>query len=232
MIYTAFVLGIAGSLHCVGMCGPIALALPVPAEIPRALGLLLYNAGRILTYGLLGLLVGLVGQLLALAGYQQLLSIVCGVLIVLWAILPLLPIRTTTLPNGLSFFHGFIKKQLSYFLKRRTRSTLLILGILNGFLPCGLVYVALAASLSTANSIMGGWFMVLFGLGTAPLMFAVGYVKNWLNGSWRTRLNRAIPVFAVLTGTLLIVRGLHLGIPYLSPQLSPSKPSCCHVQSH
>lgn len=231
MLYTAFILGIVGSLHCVGMCGPIALALPVPRGQSRIIGLLLYNAGRILTYSLLGMAMGVAGQVVVLAGYQQLLSILCGVFIVGWVITPFLPIRLAS-SGHISRFQQFVKSQLATFLNQKSKPALLLLGVVNGLLPCGLVYVALASSLSMGDSLNGGLFMALFGMGTAPLMFAVGYSKHWFTSQWKARLNKAIPVFAFMTGVLLIVRGLHLGIPYVSPQISSDKPSCCSVKHH
>lgn len=232
MLWTAFIVGFAGSLHCVGMCGPIALALPVhnKSVAHRYLGATLYNLGRSLTYALLGTLVGLLGAGISLAGYQQGLSIFMGVsLLVMLAIT-----RGKGWGRPLPFLQRplfRLKQQLGALLQPHRRGSLFLIGLLNGLLPCGFVYLALAAAASTGSILGSAAYMGLFGLGTLPLMLGLTLAGNAL----KLRFNHYLqPVLAGLTlglALLLIARGLDLGIPFISPQLSllePANSTSCH----
>ncbi|MGE5680745.1 MAG: sulfite exporter TauE/SafE family protein, partial [Bacillota bacterium] len=228
------IIGLFGSLHCIGMCGPIVLALPESsAERSRFIaGRLLYNSGRILSYAFIGLILGLFGSGFAMFGFQQDLSIALGVLILISVVF------TYGIRNSRFNFHfsnvytSKLKSLFSRYLTKKSGSSLFILGILNGFLPCGLVYVAIAGAISTASSIKAALFMASFGLGTLPLMFAVSLFGNFLNINIRRKLNRLIPVFACILALILILRGMNLGIPYISPKLASAshvmKADCCN----
>ena len=100
-------LGFLGSLHCIGMCGPIALALPSQSKSKLSFysGRLLYNLGRVITYSIMGLIIGLIGQKINLAGYQQIISVILGIAILIAVLLPsrfknylvkLKPVQTVT----------------------------------------------------------------------------------------------------------------------------------------
>jgi len=228
-LWTAFALGLFGSLHCLGMCGPIALALPAGsgARGRYAAGRLLYNAGRTVTYGFLGIAAGVIGQTISLVGAQRWLSIGAGVLILLACILgPVLAKRTTLNRLWLVPVQS-LQSRLSHLLRRHGLSTLFGIGLLNGLLPCGLVYVAMAGAAAMADPVNGFFYMILFGLGTTPLMLAVSLGSRLLQHTVRLRLQRAIPVAAAVVGVLFILRGSALGIPYLSPA-DPAHGSCCH----
>jgi len=225
--WTAILLGLAGSLHCAGMCGPLALALPT-ASSQRAglvLGRVAYNLGRVATYSLMGLIFGLAGHSVVLAGVQRWLSIALGLTVIagwlgsrrLAASLPV-----TRLVNRL-------KSSLSGLLRHRSLAALTALGLLNGLLPCGLVYVACAGAAATGSPWFGARFMAVFGLGTIPMMLAISLSGNLVPLSLRLKLRPAIPLSVVLLAGLLILRGLSLGIPYLSPKLtsSSSAAACC-----
>jgi sulfite exporter TauE/SafE len=95
-----------------------------------------------------------------------------------------------------------------------------LIGILNGFLPCGLVYVALAGAIASGDAISGAAVMILFGLGTIPAMFAASVFGKFINIGIRTKLRKAVPALAILLAAVFILRGLNLGIPYLSPRLN------------
>ncbi len=220
MIWPALILGLAGSLHCVGMCGPLALALP-SASRSRAdytLGRVLYNAGRILTYSCMGILFGWIGQTLAFAGWQRGVSIAAGVVMLLAAI------SARPLAPALSI--GPLRAAIRNLLGKRTRAALFMLGLLNGLLPCGLVYVALAGAAATESAARGALFMAVFGFGTFPAMFAISLAGRAINAPARLKFQRLIPVALVLVGILLILRGLDFGIPFISPHLS-LQPNCC-----
>ena len=222
---SALILGFLGSLHCAGMCGPLALALPKTGSTKASfiLGRLAYNLGRILTYVLLGGLFGLIGMSFALSGFQRGLSIFAGIILIIAAFGRLKWSRKFS-PTLLQ---SKLRTALVNVLQRRTLSSVFVLGLLNGLLPCGLVYMASAASLA-AGSFPGSMeFMFLFGLGTLPMMLGIGLFGIMLNQRLRIRFQQAIPYSLCLTGILLVLRGMSLGIPYVSPIMASTGVHCC-----
>ena len=219
MLYTAFILGLLGSLHCVGMCGPIAFMLPVDRSnsIKKVGQISIYHIGRLLSYGLLGLIFGLVGKGLYLFGLQQQLSIVIGLLMILIVVLPYKTFNKYNFSKPLYKLISKVKSGLGQALKKKTADTFLTIGFLNGFLPCGLVYMAVFGSMASASAFAGSIYMILFGLGTVPLMTSAIYLGKFLNSRVKQRIQKAIPVFVVIIGVLFILRGLGLGIPFISP---------------
>ena len=209
-LWTAFLIGMGGSFHCAGMCGPLALALPGGEEKGWRLlaGRLLYNAGRVLTYALVGGLSGLVGGMVRMAGLQQALSLLLGAAIVLAGLGLLLPVRRLSLP-GISFLWttASFRKALSALFQSGAPSSLLLIGLLNGLLPCGFVYLGLAGSLATGSAAGGMAYMALFGLGTAPLMLAVSLSGHLVRLRARRWMRRAAPVGMLLLGGLFVLRG-------------------------
>ena len=219
MLLSAFVFGLLGSLHCVGMCGPIAFMLPVSRNNPvKKFGqIFLYHFGRLLSYSIIGLAFGLVGKSLYLFGLQQQLSIVAGVLMVAVIVMPSEKFRKYNFSKPLYRIIGRIKSNLGVALKKKTPDTFFTIGFLNGFLPCGIVYMAVFGALATGNIAHGSFYMLLFGLGTVPLMTAAVYSRGMIGGAMRKKVQQLIPVVVVIIGVLFIVRGLGLDIPYLSP---------------
>jgi len=217
-IWIGFVMGFVGSLHCLGMCGPIVLVLPrSAAPLTSLLGRLLYNLGRTVTYAFMGLIMGFIGELISLAGYQQALGIVVGSLMVLAGLFPGRIARLLTPGEGLGPWLGKLKSALGGLFQKGTLVSLFTIGLLNGFLPCGLVYAALGASLAAGGLVPGVLLMVMFGLGTIPALLALSYAGDLLTLGLRRRLQRLLPLALVIMGLLFILRGLALGIPYLSP---------------
>lgn len=214
----AFSLGFLGSFHCVGMCGPIAMALPLGGynNVEKMLGALFYNLGRATTYGILGWFVGWVGYGLQWAGWQQNFSISLGILILIYTITPIK--QKIDSNNLLKPVFNSVKKMLAMLFKQRSLSTLYLIGALNGFLPCGLVYAAVAGAIATGNPIEASLFMMFFGIGTFPLMALVNFSGSCINVHWRNRIRKLVPVLVSAMAVLLIMRGLNLGIPFLSPQ--------------
>jgi len=219
MLWSALIFGLLGSFHCVGMCGPIAFMLPVDRSnsIKKVTQILTYHFGRLLAYSLIGLFFGLVGKSLYIFGIQQQLSIVIGVLMIIIVIIPAQTFNKYNFSKPIYKVISKVKSALGSALKMKTADTFLTIGFLNGFLPCGLVYMAVFASLTMPNTFQGILYMVLFGLGTIPLMTTAIYLGKFLNTSIKQRIQKAIPVFVVFIGLLFILRGLGLGIPYLSP---------------
>jgi sulfite exporter TauE/SafE len=228
-LWTAFLLGLVGSLHCVGMCGPLMLAVPAAGSSRRTFfaGTMAYHAGRLATYMVLGALFGLLGRSAAVAGFQRWTSIVLGALL----LGGLLVSRRVALSAPVVRLVGRLKNAMSAVLRRRSRVSLAMLGALNGLLPCGLVYVAAAGAASTADVLDGAAYLALFGLGTVPALFAVRYSARLVGPAFRLRLQRLIPASVLVLAVLLVVRGLGLGIPYLSPNLggAAGEEKCCPV---
>lgn len=212
----AISLGFLGSLHCIGMCGPIALALPVrDSTFMNVLrSSLLYNAGRAFTYAILGLLFGVLGQGFAFAGLQGPLSVAIGMLVFAYLLGTYFgKRRNMPFANALSP----LRKMMQKLFAGHRGSSLFLIGLLNGLLPCGLVYLGMAGAAATGNALQGAAFMALFGVGTFPAMLAVGLARNSISLRLRERARRLVPVFAGIMAVLLIVRGLGLDIPYVSP---------------
>ncbi|WP_200976981.1 sulfite exporter TauE/SafE family protein [Echinicola sp. 20G] len=224
MIWTAFLLGFLGSFHCLGMCGPIAMAVAAADQKQYWTRKLFYNLGRTLTYSLLGLLVGTMGWGLELAGVQQWTSIGLGVLIILFALLYRKG-EQAIVQVGLYKFVGSIKASLSYWLRKGGTVAFFMTGLINGLLPCGMVYIALLASLALSSPFEGALYMFAFGMGTVPLLFILMLGGQLFSPSKRQRLFKLMPYFAVFIGVLFIVRGLGLGIHFISPELSSLAPS-------
>ncbi|WP_333864381.1 sulfite exporter TauE/SafE family protein [Chitinophaga sp.] len=221
-------LGFLGSFHCIGMCGPIALTLPVQhlSGWRKMGGILLYNAGRVTTYMLLGMAFGWLGQQFYLGGWQQGLSVGLGVLLLAAVLFGKL------MPN---MKIGFVQRSLGMLLARRSTGTLYAIGFLNGFLPCGMVYMAIAGAVAAGSVWGGALFMGAFGAGTLPAMAAVSWFSQLLGMKGRLAVRRAMPYVMGLMAVLLILRGLNLGIPYVSPEMHPHATQaekviekCCH----
>ncbi|MEW6305289.1 MAG: sulfite exporter TauE/SafE family protein [Verrucomicrobiota bacterium] len=223
-LWTALLLGCVGSAHCAGMCGPLALALPSTGEGRAGLlaGRLAYNGGRILTYGALGAVFGLVGQTFAMAGFQRWVSLVAG-LAMLAAVF-----ASSRFALGIPATRavGWLKSGLGSLLRQRTFGAMFGLGLLNGLLPCGLVYAACAGATASGHVLNGVVYMMVFGLGTVPMMLGLSLVGPKLQFAFRFKLQRFIPASLAIAGTLLVLRGLELGIPYLSPAEVGACPMC------
>ena len=232
MIGTAFILGLLSSFHCVGMCGPLAMSLPINNfSIPKKnFAIFLYHLGRIITYLSLGVLFGLLGRHLFIAGYQQILSISVGIIILIIILFQrYFKINQATYIS--MKISGIVQKGMGYIWKHHSLSSSLLFGMLNGLLPCGMVYYALAAGFSTGSIHGIVYFMLFFGLGTLGLLLPVHlYGVKFLSLPLRNRMKKIIPLLLGCIGILLILRGLNLGIPYISPFLGhrPSDAILCH----
>lgn len=233
ILISALSLGLLGSFHCVGMCGPIALALPVHqlSFWGKLKGILLYNFGRIFTYALLGGLFGLLGKSFVIAGFQQMASITLGALILIMVLLPESVYAKFKITSQIYSYAGKLKNKLGILFKKNNLSSLFFIGTLNGLLPCGLVYLGIAGAIATGDSLSGALFMAVFGLGTIPAILALALFSSNIKVSFRNKINKAMPYFISVMAILLILRGMNLGIPYVSPQLSSTKAEChkcCH----
>ncbi len=217
-VFLGLILGLITSFHCVGMCGPIALSLPLHGNTKwqKILGGILYNLGRTVTYALMGLAFGMLGQGLSTLGFQKIVSIVAGTLMIATVFFPAL-FKSSSLDSNLFGFVNTVKKSLKKLFSTKSYVGLFSIGLLNGLLPCGPLYYAVIISTGTGNAIESVLFMVLFGLGTIPLLLAVTIAGNFISVKIRNRINNFFPILMVIMGILFILRGLSLNIPFLSP---------------
>lgn len=225
LILSALSLGFLGSFHCIGMCGPIALTLPVQHlnGWRKMTGILLYNIGRISAYALMGMLFGWLGRQFYLGWMQQWLSIGLGGLLLMMVLLQYM--GKGVIPNGIT---GPLKRVLGSLLQRRRFSTLFGIGFFNGLLPCGLVYLGIAGAVATGSIWKGALFMAAFGAGTLPAMAAVTWFSHLVSLRVRSQAKKVLPFVVIAMALLLIMRGMNLGIPYISPIMQPQHEQCCH----
>lgn len=219
ILLSALVLGLMGSFHCAGMCGPIAIALPLHGNtVPQKIfGGALYNLGRTITYGIMGALFGLLGQGMEMLGFQQKISVLMGALMIISVLFPAIFKNQYNLDKSMFSLVGKLKKLIANMFSIRSFSSLFFIGMLNGLLPCGLVYMAIAGAIGTGNAGQGMLYMILFGLGTIPMLLSISIAGNLMSQAIRKKINKLIPVLVVVVGLLFILRGLSLGIPFLSP---------------
>ena len=219
MLYSAFILGLISSLHCIGMCGPIAMMLPIDHqnEAKKVTQIVTYHLGRLTAYATIGLIFGLLGRGFFLAGLQQNMSIFIGVAMITVVLIPEKVFSRYNFSKPVYKVISKIKSSLGNQFKNRSYKSLFTIGLLNGFLPCGMVYVALFGAITMQSAGFGVLYMLLFGLGTMPLMTIVVYIHSLIKLPFRNKIQKAIPYVAVIIGVLFILRGLGLGIPYVSP---------------
>jgi sulfite exporter TauE/SafE len=224
MIIAAFLMGLIGSLHCAVMCGPLALAVPVVAQTRASLiaSRLFYNLGRITVYGILGLLFGAIGKSIVLSGLQQWLSIIAGLVMLVFLILEFKGMKMSLWKSSV-----WIKSIFRNFLKHRSYLAVFILGLANGLLTCGLVYLAGTASIAAGAPFKAAGYMIFFGLGTFPVMLGITlFGTRFVPLVQRMNFKPAIPIFVSLVALSLILRGMSLGIPYFSPRISNTTFTC------
>lgn len=227
----ALILGAAGSAHCIGMCGPIALAVPSMGQDRRSrwLSTALLNGGRLTSYAFLGLAFGAFGEGLRLAGFQQTVSLIAGILLIIAAFVPSLLERMGT-QGRLAIVISRLRGMLARHLRRTAPEAIFLSGVLNGLLPCGLVYTAAIGAAAAGTAIQGAALMLLFGAGTLPALVAVRLGSGLIGTRARTTMRRLSPVVVGAMGLLLILRGSRLDIPYVSPAApaTPAEITVCH----
>jgi sulfite exporter TauE/SafE len=218
IVYTALGLGLLTGFHCIGMCGPIAIALPLNKRTwgTRIFSALWYNIGRTITYAGLGVVFGILGAGFSLAGFQKWISIIMGIFMIASVLFPKIN-HILYRGTGDSKFMNSIKKQLAKYFQQASYKSLFITGLLNGLLPCGMVYMALAGAIGVGSLQSAVLFMILFGLGTIPMMFLLSMLGNFATIKLKHAINKVIPYVVVIVGALFILRGLELGIKFISP---------------
>lgn len=224
-------LGLAGSAHCVGMCGPLAMSLPVHhlSRGGQLLAMLSYHLGRVITYSVLGLLFGLAGRTFYLAGFQQSFSVIAGIIMLLLAFYYFIG-KTNKSPKWIQAWYQPLQVLMGKLLRNSGTGSFLLLGMANGLLPCGMVYMAIIGAIGLSAPIESAFFMMMFGLGTVPAMLLLSWFGIRISLDVRMHLKRATPFIIAAMGIILILRGMNLGIPFISPVLAdaPGAAAGCH----
>lgn len=219
MLFTAFFFGLISSFHCIGMCGPIAMMLPVDRnnQAKKVTQIITYHIGRLFAYSTIGFIFGMLGKGFLLAGMQQKMSIFIGIAMILIILIPEKVIANYNFSKPIFKVISKIKTTLGSQFKNKSYKSLFTIGLLNGFLPCGMVYVALFGAIAMQSPTLGILYMVLFGLGTVPMMSSIVYLNSFLTIPIRNKIQKVIPYVVIFIGIVFILRGLGLGIPYISP---------------
>lgn len=229
MFYTALILGFLGSLHCVGMCGPLTLMIPTTGDgrWKFILGRSLYNVGRVLMYGFLGLFVGFFGEQLSFFSSQKTFSIILGAVILLVLLLPQKWQDKLSIYTSMARLASWVKSSLSSLYKKHTYFAQFFFGLVNGLLPCGLVYAALAGAFLSSEIWQGGVYMLLFGVGTLPMMLSLSFGSAWIKKIFGNKISKVIPVTYGIIAIWLILRGFNVNVPslYTAPDVE-NIPDC------
>lgn len=204
MWWTALLMGFAGSLHCAGMCSPLAMA--ITSQKPFLITKIIYNAGRIFTYGILGTIAASFGSLFMITPYQGILSFILGAFFLLLGIGAISSVRIPFLSAGLNRFTGYLKSLFNFWLKRKNNLAVLMMGLLNGLLPCGLTYLAMTYCFIMPSMVEGFWFMILFGVGTWPVMIGFTWLLSLGFGKIKVNYQRITTVVFILLGAWLLAR--------------------------
>jgi sulfite exporter TauE/SafE len=215
LYWTAFTIGLLGSTHCIGMCGPIAISLPYRSWsfFRKTIDILLYNLGRVFTYSLMGFIMGLLGRGLYLSGMQKNVSVVLGIVMLVVAIFSINLESKMVKLGPIKRINDWVKRALADLMKNPHSGSLFFVGILNGFLPCGLVYMALAGAISHATVSHSVLYMAVFGLGTIPMMAGIAALGHLMSMKLKKVLRKLVPVFIILFGLMFIMRGLNFDLP-------------------
>jgi len=195
--------------------------------LKQLIGVLQYNLGRIVTYGLLGLLTGFIGLSIATLGLLQWASMVIGFSMIIYGWRKQLG---KWIPK-LDGFHFIPSNSMKFILKNTGRWRLVLLGALNGILPCGMVYLGLINAMLSPTPVIGMFAMIAFGVGTLPVMITIVFMANSISNQVRRRFSVAVPYVLTILGFLIVLRGANLGIPYLSPLVSQKEKQHVHCKT-
>lgn len=227
--YFALVMGLTGSLHCAAMCGPIILSSPFAKENKWSLTykFILYHLGRVFVYVWLGLLVFSIGSTFSVFADQKVLSLALGLVLIIFSV----AYFTGAKMAWFSKFQNKMVIAVSSFFGTFVQSSLfpLLAGMMNGLIPCGMIYVALGIVSNAGTAGDAASFMLYFGIGTIPLLLVMSFGGSFLKRRFKFRTQRFVPIVALLMGVLFISRSLQLDIPFLSPPIVEAINSFCGV---
>lgn len=231
IIAAGFILGITVSLHCAGMCGPLVLVLNSERQNLGKVLLknFLYGLGKTITYFALGMVIGSIGFGVHIAGMQQYLSLATGIILLIVVLMKAMKIE----PKIVFFeeINSKIKRGITLLIVRNNIKGALVFGLLNGLLPCGVLYIALSVALNSGTPLNSGLYMASFGFGTLVMLFAIALGGNFINRSFRKYTPLVSRALSVIVALMLIIRGLNIGVQYLSPKVVSNndgdKLECC-----
>ena len=218
VILAGLILGLGSSLHCVGMCGPLSLAMVGNSGSSWRLTLQMaqYHLGRILTYASLGLIAGTLGLGMQVAGIQQIVAMSAGALLITAAFAPFLVERYIYKIPIINTGVRLLSKQFGKLKNPNSFGGRLLAGALHGFMPCGMVYLALAGAISTYTPAMGSLFMLTFGLGTIPSLLAFGLSGQAVLRNHRSLFKYGQAALLFISGSLLLWKGIKMDLSILS----------------
>jgi len=192
------------------------------------MGILLYNLGRVFTYAALGILFGFVGRQIFIAGYQQIFSITIGA-VLLFIFLMIVFRKKMSGLNWVNSCHKYVQLLVARFLRVNSLKGLFLTGMANGLLPCGMVYLAITGAAAAGSIWLGASFLAVFGFGTMPALLILSFAGFIISIKARNLIRKLTPYAFLLMAMLLILRGLNLGIPYLSPSFAANSVAVpCH----
>src|SRR5688572_10766032 len=205
MLLTAFVLGVAGSLHCAGMCSPLAMTVTNMSS-SVVMNRLLYNLGRITMYGLLGAMAAVAGHILPLSKFQNILSIVLGLSLIVMAVVGITGIKIPFMTAALSEVTAVLKKAFAKIIYQKNPGSLLFVGGLNRLLLCGLTFLGLFFCVTVSSVVEGFAYMFSFGIGTLPVMLGFVSVIDFIKNKMRWNIKNLTTGLMIASGILLIAR--------------------------
>ena len=207
MLLSALILGFVGSLHCLGMCSPLVMAV-TNIRTPYFANRVIYNVTRIISYGIQGAIIGMFGSLFNFAEFQTVFSIGLGSILILLGFAGISHFKMPIISGVMQKFTSFIKTQFSKFLDKKTLLSISIIGFLNGLLPCGLTYLALTYCILLPDAFNGFSFMIFFGLGTLPVMLGFTSLVSKLTQRFSIKVPNLVTIALILTGTTLVFRAV------------------------
>ena len=226
-MWSAAIIGLLGSFHCVGMCGPLLLSIPDSnsTRFQWFINKIIYHLTRLIPYSVLGFIAGNVGYASQYFGAQQTISITLGIFLFLFGALKILHVSNPFVSSNFSSkFFTWIGSKLKSI--KHPMQLQALMGFLNGWLPCGFVYMALAGAAIQSSGLEGSLYMFCFGLGTIPALLALSFTGKKLSANQRRMFTKLFPYALTIMGILLIVRGMNLNIPFISPSIE-NPAACC-----
>ncbi len=205
----AFLIGLFGSLHCVGMCSPLMLSFTPNRGRNAFYSFFIYHFGRLVVYSVLGILFGIISSSVSFFAFQRYFSLILGIIIIAIFAFP----RVRNQFEGWYYHSKFYQVIKSSLVKQfGGKSKWLFSGVLNGFLPCGLVYLAAAGAMMTHSVLDGVQYMLLFGLGTIPLLAVVKFGAGAFPKLLKSFNNLTTPI-ALIAGLMMVARGFLVSEP-------------------
>ncbi len=228
-LLTIFIVALLGSLgHCIGMCGGFVLAYSTSkieagrSKAFQSLAHTLYSLGRISAYMVIGAIFGYLGSVISFSlTAKGVLFIIIGILMILIGISLSGKLKFLTVIEHSLAQSKLFKKLFKIVIQSKSLPSFYLMGLLNGFIPCGLVYFFATASIASGSSVMGALVMGIFGLATVPALFILGMLSSFISQmSWRKNVLIIASVIIALYGAYTGFKGLMM---ITKPEMIKSK---------